>query len=176
MSRMTTDSRHPILSGLAALAAVSVGIGVIAGVGAMLGVKASGLAGGDATGTSTAEPSMYLPKPAKTTATDSPPELTDNPTSSVTDNLDGIVLTAGQSSVAPMGQIDLTGSFPGGDGAILQVQRFSGGVWLDFPVSAAVNGESFSTYVQTSQLGVNRFRMFDRATEATSNVVKVSIG
>ena len=52
-----------------------------------------------------------------------------------------------------MEQIDLTGVYPGGEGAILQVQRFEGGKWEDFPVTASVSNETFSTYVQTSQTG-----------------------
>ncbi len=59
-----------------------------------------------------------------------------------------------------MEQIDLTGVYPGGEGAILQVQRFENGTWTDFPASpVSVSDQTFSTYVQTGQPGVQRFRM-----------------
>ena len=41
-----------------------------------------------------------------------------------------------------MEQIDLTGVYPGGEGAILQVQRFEDGSWDDFPVAVSVSGET----------------------------------
>ena len=41
------------------------------------------------------------------------------------------------------------------------MQRFTGGSWQDFPVTVSVSDETFSTYVQTSQAGVNRFRVVD---------------
>jgi hypothetical protein len=75
-----------------------------------------------------------------------------------------------------MEQIDLSGVYPGGEGAILQVQRFVAGGWQDFPVTASVSNETFSTYVQTSQTGVNRFRVVDTDTRLESNEVKVTIG
>ena len=71
-----------------------------------------------------------------------------------------------------MEQIDLTGVYPGGEGAILQVQRFEGGKWADFPVPISVSDETFATYVQTSQPGVNRFRVIDTDNGATSNEVR----
>ncbi len=74
-----------------------------------------------------------------------------------------------------MGRIDLTGVYPGGEGAILSVQQFEGGVWNDFPVTASVSGETFATYIQTGQLGRNRFRMIDTDTGAVSNEVRVEI-
>jgi hypothetical protein len=75
-----------------------------------------------------------------------------------------------------MQQIDLTGVYPGGEGAILQVQKFSGGGWQDFPVTAVVSNETFATYVQTSFQGVNRFRVLDGDTGEASNEVKVTVG
>ena len=75
-----------------------------------------------------------------------------------------------------MQQIDLTGVYPGGEGAILQVQRFTNGAWTDFPVTASVSNQTFSTYVQTSQAGVNRFRVVDTDTKLESNEVKVTVG
>ena len=76
----------------------------------------------------------------------------------------------------PSSRIDLTGSYPLGEGAILQVQRLEGGKWTDFPVTISVGGGTFSTYVQTSHTGTNEFRVIDTDTETTSNTVKVKVG
>jgi len=81
-----------------------------------------------------------------------------------------------EQGVTPMDQIDLTGVYPGGEGAILQVQRFTSGSWQAFPVTVSVSDETFATYVQTSQTGVNRFRVTDTDSGLTSNEVKVTIG
>ena len=92
---------------------------------------------------------------------------------------DGITLSAGQTAVAPMGRIDLTGSYPTGEGAVLQVQRAAGpgdDSWVDFPVTVTVNGGQFSTYVQTGRSGPNRFRVIDTDSDAVSNEVTITIG
>ena len=75
-----------------------------------------------------------------------------------------------------MGRIDLTGTYPGGEGAVLNVQKFSNGSWQDFySISASVTNGTFSTYIQTGTPGPNRFRMIDSDTKLTSNEVKVTI-
>ncbi len=85
-------------------------------------------------------------------------------------------MSAGQTSVASFQRIDLTGAYPLGEGAILQVQRLEGGKWTDFPVTISVGGGTFSSYVQTSHTGINEFRVMDTDTETTSNTVKVEVG
>jgi hypothetical protein len=75
-----------------------------------------------------------------------------------------------------MQQIDLTGIYPGGEGAILRVQRFESGQWQDFPVTASVSNQTFSTYVQTSRSGVNKFRVVDTDSGLKSNPVRVTVG
>ena len=89
---------------------------------------------------------------------------------------DEITLSAGQTSVGGMENIDLTGVYPGGEGSVLQVQKFSGGGWQDFPVTAVVSNETFSTFVQTSFQGVNRFRVVDNDSGLASNEIKVTVG
>jgi hypothetical protein len=75
-----------------------------------------------------------------------------------------------------MGRIDLTGTYPGGEGAVLNVQKFSNGSWQDFySISASVTNGQFATYIQTGTPGVNRFRMVDSDSTLTSNEVKVTI-
>ena len=76
-----------------------------------------------------------------------------------------------------MEQIDLTGIYPGGEGAILRVERFTGGQWVDFAqITANVSNETFSTYIQTGQSGMNKFRVVDTDTDLASNAVKVTVG
>ena len=68
-----------------------------------------------------------------------------------------------------MGRIDLTGTYPTGEGAVLQVQRATGpgdDSWVDFPVTVTVSGGQFSTYVQTGRTGPNRFRVIDTDSDA----------
>jgi hypothetical protein len=87
-----------------------------------------------------------------------------------------ISLQAGEQSVAPMGRIDLSGTYQGGEGAVLNVQKFSNGSWQDFySISATVTNGTFSTYIQTGTPGVNRFRVVDSDTKVSSNEVKVTI-
>ena len=74
-----------------------------------------------------------------------------------------------------MEEIYLTGVYPNGEGAVVQVQRFENGRWEDFPVDASVSGQTFSTYVQTAQTGVNRFRVRDTSSAQVSNEVRVKV-
>ena len=75
-----------------------------------------------------------------------------------------------------MQQIDLTGTYQAGEGAILQVQRFEDGAWVDFPVTVSVSGGTFATYVLTGRTGPNQFRVVDTDSEAVSNEVTVTVG
>ena len=177
---MDTEKR-PVLWGLVALVAVALVIGVLGGAAMLVGVKALGLDGGSGGGASEAGTggTLYLPKPTDTPTTEPPasateeaPEATASPETPVA----AIALSAAQVSVSPMQQIDLSGTYPTGEGAILQVQRFENGTWSDFPVTASVNGGTFATYVQTSRPGPNKFRMIDTDTQTTSNEVTVTVG
>lgn len=179
---------HPVLTGLLALVGVGVVVGLILGGGALVATKVLGIGddGAASDGTSSGQ-SMYLPDPEKTESASGPlvtlesdpeaSEETSEPeaTESTKKPEESISLSAGQTDVSPMQQIDLTGTYPGGEGAILQVQRLEGGKWDDFPVTASVSNETFSTYIQTSQIGKNRFRMVDTDTGKTSNEVQVTI-
>ena len=76
-----------------------------------------------------------------------------------------------------MEEIYLTGVYPAGEGRVVQVQRFENGNWEDFAtVDAVVSGETFSTYVQTAQSGVNKFRVRDTDGPQVSNEVRVRVG
>ncbi|MCW2793647.1 MAG: hypothetical protein JWO76_2745 [Nocardioides sp.] len=177
-----------MLSGLAALVGVGLAVGVILGLGVLMATQVLGIGGGSDTSDSSGGQTMYLPRPEKTQAPSGPlitlePGATQSTTVTPTEEPSEtesarkqISLSASQTAVAPMQQIDLTGVYPGGEGSILQVQRFTGGSWTDFPVTASVSNETFTTYVQTSQPGVNRFRVVDTDTDLKSNEVRVTVG
>ena len=74
-----------------------------------------------------------------------------------------------------MQEIYLTGVYPTGEGAVVQVQRLEDGKWVDFPVDASVSGQTFSTYVQTAHLGINKFRVRDTSGPGLSNQVRVTV-
>lgn len=181
-------TERPVLTGLVALVAVGILVGLFMGGAALAATRVLGLGGGnDSTNTSDAE-SLYLPRPSRThqpsgplitLAPDPSGSATSRPSSKPTKKQTpdkAISLSASQTEVGQMEQIDLTGVYPQGEGAILQVQRFQAGSWVDFPVTASVSNETFSTYVQTSQLGINRFRVVDTDTGLESNDVRVRVG
>lgn len=182
--------KHPVAAGLLALVGVGLVVGLIVGLAALAGSRMLGLGGDDASAQTTSQESLYLPKPERTEAPSGPlitlaPGASGSPTEEPSQGQSPkpskppkkqISLSASQSSVAPMEQIDLTGVYPGGEGAILQVQRFTSGSWQAFPVTVSVSDETFATYVQTSQTGPNRFRVVDTDTGRTSNEVKITIG
>ena len=177
--------RHPVLSGIAALVGVSLVVGALLGGVTLVGTRAAGLDDSTTSGASDSA-TLYLPKPKRTKAP-SGPEVTLNTQEAETAPSEAssepaeqkpakeISLSAGQTAVPPMGRIDLTGVYPGGEGAVLQVQKFSGG-WKDFPVTAVVSNATFTTYVQTSYAGVNKFRVVDSDTGKASNPVQVTVG
>ncbi len=188
-----TDERHPIAAGLLALIAVGLTVGLILGGAALAATQVMGVGDdGSANDDASSDASLYLPHPEKTGKADGPlitlapgdeeTEETDtggldpDPKESETEKESPISLSAGQTSVGPMEPIDLTGTYPGGEGAILQVQQFTDGKWDDFPVTTPVSDETFTTYIQTSQPGLNKFRVIDSKTGEKSNEVRVRIG
>jgi hypothetical protein len=180
---------HPIVTGLVALVAVAVAVGLILGFVVLAGTRLIGLGDDDGGGGSSAERSLYVPRPEKTPSgtgaditlapngeTPTATSTTTTPTKSASPRKQ-ITLSAGATTVAPMERIDLTGVYPGGEGAILQVERFADGSWQDFgDVSASVSNETFATYIQTGVPGVNRFRVVDTDSGLESNEVRVTIG
>jgi hypothetical protein len=180
------DENRPVIAGLLALAAVAVAVGLVAAIAIVAGAHVLGLGGGHAAvvggdGGAT----MIVPRPQKTQPASGPSiTLGSNPTSSgsgqpppkIKKPTKQISLQSGETSVSPMGRIDLTGTYPGGEGAVLNVQKFSNGSWQDFySISATVTNGTFSTYIQTGTPGMNRFRVIDSDTKLASNQVKVQI-
>ena len=188
---MVDRQEHPVLAGLAALVGVGLVVGLVLGFGALAATQVLGLDDGSDSASTTVRQSMLLPKPARTKSSKGPlitlapgdeestsPSASQDPSKKPTKPKtpkSRIALSAGQTAVAPMEQIDLSGVYSGGEGAILQIQRFTAGSWQDFPVTASVSDETFSTYVQTSQIGVNRFRVVDTDTALMSNVVRIYV-
>ena len=174
------EKDRPVLAGLLALVGVAVAIGLLGGLAVMVGVKATGLDGTTTATDESASPSSFtLPKPTDTGSSAPVPEEEVEPSVGEETSeapVEPISLSATQQSVSPMQQIDLTGTYQAGEGAVLQVQRFEGGAWTDFPVTASVSGGTFGTYVQTGNVGPNRFRVIDTDSEAISNEVTVTVG
>jgi hypothetical protein len=188
------SEEHPVAAGLIALVGVGLAVGLIIGTVALVATRMMGLGGENASAQTTSQESLYLPKPEKTKGPSGPlitlaPGESESPTQQSSQGQQQpsrspkpgkakkeISLSASQTSVEPMDQIDLTGVYPGGEGAILQVERFTSGSWQAFPVTVSVSDETFATYVQTSQSGVNRFRVTDTDSGLTSNEVKITIG
>lgn len=177
---MIDTEKRPVLAGLVALATVAVVFGVLGGLFTAFGVKVAGIGEGGDGGSGSSGGTMYIPEPPETqseAAQQQPEEQ--QPSGEPSESQEpqqGINLTVGQTSVAPMQQIDLSGTYPSGEGSVLQVQRFEGGGWADFPVTMSVSGQTFSTYVMTGRLGVNRFRVVDTDSKAASNPVRVTVG
>lgn len=196
---------RPVLSGLVALVAVAVVVGLVAGLAAIAGARIVGLDGDSASSGGGNAPSagdtLVLPKPEKTQEpTD--PLVTLAPGEEESQKKSGakgdgasekkkertkkkgkkdkqksvISLSASQTAVSQMDRIDLTGTFPGGEGAVLQVQRLEGGTWEDFPVTVSVSNETFATYVQSGDTGPTKFRVKDTDSDKVSNPVSVKVG
>jgi len=176
---MDTENR-PVLTGLLALVGVAVVIGLLGGLAVLVGVKAAGIGGGsDASDDTTASATFRLPRPTDTGSSIPEPEQTSEPGAGESTSeapTEVISLAATQQSVSPMQQIDLTGTYQSGEGAILQVQRLENGDWSDFPVTMSVSGGTFATYVQTSRTGPNKFRVVDTDSDMVSNEVTVTVG
>ncbi len=185
--RLEDPQEHPVAYGLLALIGVGVVVGLIMGLGALAGARVVGVGEESSATSSGGQASMYLPKPERTNGPKGP-EITlrpgqEQPQASEPDETEtskartkAISLSSAQTEVSPMGQIDLTGTYPGGEGAILQVQRFENGSWQDFPASpVSVSDQTFSTYVQTGVPGLQRFRVVDTRTNKPSNEVRVTV-
>ena len=176
---MDSENR-PVLTGLIALVGVAVAIGLLGGLAVMVGVKATGIGDTSSASDDSGTPSTFqLPRPSDTGSSAPAPDPVEPSPGTDTSSeapAEAISLTAVQQSVSPMQQIDLTGTYQSGEGAILQVQRFENGAWRDFPVTMSVSGGTFATYVQTARTGPNKFRVVDTDTEVTSNEVTVTVG
>ena len=195
-STPTPLGQRPVLAGLVALLGVALVVGLLGGMVVLSGSKILGLGGGDSDGGSptASRETLFIPEPEETETPTGPqitldvdptPEVETDPDAEEIDEEEQeekrkekqkITLTAGQSAVSAMQRIDLSGTHPSGDGAILQVQRFENGAWANFPVTVSVRSGTFSTYVMTGRSGETRFRVLDTDSGKKSNPVTVTIG
>jgi hypothetical protein len=181
----TDPEGHPVTAGVLALVGVGLVVGLLLSGAALAATSVLGLGDGDGGGQASGNQTLYLPRPEPTDpetgplVTLLPGEETPSPGEPATSDAPEfpISLSAAQTEVGAMEEIDLTGVYPGGEGAVVQVQRFEAGKWNDFAsVDAVVTNETFSTYVQTGQTGMNRFRVRDSDSDAVSNEVRVKVG
>ncbi|MGZ4436839.1 MAG: hypothetical protein ACXVW6_04325 [Nocardioidaceae bacterium] len=187
---MATDDdsswSRQLLVGFGALLAAALVVGGVLSIVALGAAKVTGLDGGAGAGASV-KPSLYLPPLTSTTsAAPSPepsaatraaaPSPSAKPSAKPTKRKPDlrISLQAFPTQVGAGQRIDLTGVYPRGEGAVLQVQRWQGG-WSDFPVTTSVSGGQFHTWVQTGQSGRQQFRVLDRASGKHSNPVSVTV-
>ena len=179
------SEEHPIIAGLVALVGVGLVVGLVIGLVVLAGTKVLGIGGDDGDSSADEQASIYLPTPSKTPAGTEPgvtlaPEdsesAAEDPSESPTESAKReIALSASTVEVGPMEQFQLTGVYPKGEGAILTVQRFQDGSWVDFPATGSVSGEAFQIAVQTSKSGVNRFRVVDTDSGLESGEVRVTV-
>ena len=110
----------------------------------LAGTQVLGIGGGDGNSTAGDRASLYLPTPSKTRPrptrrSPSPPGETprgsdDTASESPSETPEReISLSSSTVEVGPMEQFNLTGVYPQGEGAILTVQRFQDGSWVDLP-------------------------------------------
>lgn len=181
------DERHPIVAGLVALVAVGVAVGVVIGAVVLVGTKVLGLGEDSSDGSSSGQATLYLPEPKPTEDLDEPEVTlgsgeTESPTASESPEPKGsespepsITLAVSATEVGSMEPFELTGVYPQGEGAILTVQRFENGSWVDFPATGSVAGEQFQIPVQSSRLGQTRFRVVDSDSGLKSDEVTITV-
>lgn len=179
---MNDDGEKPwtrrLLVGLGALLAVALMIGGVVGAFALGMANVSGI--GDSGPATSTSPSLVVPSrtptrkpssiaPSEDVGTGGAPSASREPGTG-----SAITLRARPVSVRPDQRINLTGTYPRGNGATLQVQRFEDG-WADFPATFAVDGGRFDSYIRSSRTGDLRFRVVDPAAGRVSNEVRVTI-
>ena len=186
--RSPESEGHPVLAGLLALLGVGLAVGLLISGAALAGTSVLGLGESDGGGQASSDQSINVPKP-EPTEEQSGPLITLEPRPSnegggesseaAPEPEDAISLSAAATEVSPGEPIDLSGVYPGGEGATLVVQRLEEGEWVDFAegeVATSVSNETFSTYVITERTGLNTWRVRDSQTDEVSNEVRVKIG
>ena len=181
---------RPVITGLVALVGVAVVVGLLAGLSAIVGTRIIGL--GDQGDSSAAGPreeqSLYLPDPVRTVEEGGPlvtlagtpsQQASEQPseTPSVEKPKTAINLSAGATSVSGEEQLYLSGTYPGGEGSILDIEyKINDQPWREFNLDVNVSGQTFATYVYTSNVGTIKWRMWDKSRNKRSNAVTVKHG
>ena len=179
--------RRALLTALAAMAGVAVIVGLAVGAVAVVVFRYAGV-DSSAAGAEGAPQSLFIPKyqPTKTAGDNdglhlpsysaSPTPSLEEPSATPSPRQNRITLFVAPQRVSPGERINFNGVYGAGEGRSLQVQRLEGGQWTDFPVSAAVRGGVFDTWIQTSRTGRAVFRVYDKQADRASNRVLVQIG
>jgi hypothetical protein len=191
---VTEREENPIASGLIALVAVAVVVGLLAGIAALAGTRLLGL-GGDGSGGSGeagAGDSLYMP-PVVPTTQESAPLVTlpasetesetatetasETVTETPTEEESTISLSAGSNEVAAGEELRLSGLYREGEGAVLDIfYNVNNGGWEEFPLDVNVSGGIFEVYVQTWKDGTINWRVEDASAHRVSNAVTVHHG
>jgi hypothetical protein len=177
-----------LLVGLVTLVLVAL---IIGGVASLFALGAANVAGLASDKGPAPRPSLYVPPLPRDSETPTPsatgpaavaqsPTLAPSPSATPTHQKrhrsHRISLVASPLHASASERIDLSGSYPGGAGAVLQVQNRQGGRWTDFPVTVPVSGGRFHTYIYTGNPGPHRFRVVDPGSGRASNPVTITIG
>ncbi|NYG59135.1 hypothetical protein BJ980_002058 [Nocardioides daedukensis] len=191
---MTDQEENPVTNGLVALVTVAIVVGLLAGIAVLFATNLLGV--GDSSGSSaegTGGETLFMPEPVETTSNGGPLVTLLSPSPSKKSSKSSkksspsasesesekpeITLSQGAFEVEAGGQLYLSGVYPTGEGAVLDIeQRVGTGAWEEFPVDVNVSGGTFSVYVNTSATGDIQWRMVDKSRKVTSNVVKVKHG
>ena len=186
------DTRdRPVITGLVALVGVAVVVGLLTGLAAIVGTRIIGLGGesDSSAGEPREEQSLYLPDPVRTeeeggplvTLAGTPSQQAEEEEPSEEPSVEkpktAINLAAGATSVSGEEQLYLSGTYPGGEGSILDIEyKINDQPWREFNLDVNVSGQAFATYVYTSNAGTIKWRMWDKSRNKRSNAVTVKHG
>lgn len=191
---MNEENENPVTSGLVALVAVAIVVGLLGGIIALVGTKVVGLGGGG--GSSSGDgvavgDSLYMPDPEpteldsrllvtlqpteteeETSATASAPETTETTTEPSGDT--ALTLSTATYDIAVGDPLTLSGIYENGEGSVLEVwNNVNGGGWQKFNATTNVSGSLFSVDVITYQAGEIEWQVRDPDSGTESNVITV---
>ncbi len=193
---MTDGEENPIASGLVALVAVAVVVGVLAGIAVLAGTRmlgVSGGGGGSSSGEAGGGASLVMPPPVPTQRQSDPlitlaptqeptqtttAEATRTPAAAkTTDGEPQLVLTVTPLSVASGEEVMLSGTYVRGEGSVLDIwYSVEGGPWEEFGLDVNVSGSIFQINVQTWKTGDIRWQVRDESSGRKSEPVTVHYG
>lgn len=193
---MSDEEENPVVSGLVALVAVAVVVGLLAGIAVLLGTRLLGISGD--TSLASDEPAagatMYLPDPVETERAEDPaitllPTDTETPTpregrpaptettSSAAPRDASLNLSASPLAAEVGETVMLSGTYVNGEGSVIDIWRkVEDGAWEEFNVDAYVSGGIFQVNVQSYQPGRVAWKVRDEAGKVESDPVTVTYG
>lgn len=195
---MSDEEENPVVSGLAALVAVAVVVGLLAGIAVLLGTRLLGISGDTdlASDEPAAGATMYLPDPVETERAEDPAitllptdseaqePRTDRPAPSptATRSSAGATKASLNLSASPLSaevgeSVMLSGTYVNGEGSVIDIWRkVDDGAWEEFNVDAYVSGGVFQVNVQSYQPGKVAWKVRDEANKVESDPVTVTYG